>query len=187
MSRIINQTPGQIPPSGQAPDPHRRQTCPTQGVRGSGGRDRSGGERGGGRRGALRDEAAGPPPMRIGFPRGDRARRGDGAGGRGGGYGRRGYGWRDPKGVNRRGDPSGGWLAPPWRKTRIYMTLTLNVRTCCCRKSMETFLTTTMGRTWTEESLTTLYGSVVGYRYPRNWLAGIPRPQEQWGTASWPF
>ena len=47
-------------------------------------------------------------------------------------------------------------------KTQIYLTLPQNVHTCCCRKSMETSLTTTMGCTWMGELRTTLYGSFVG-------------------------
>ena len=55
-----------------------------------------------------------------------------------------------------------GGQSPPQRKTRIYLNLPWNVLTCCCRKSMETSPTTTMGRTWMGELRTTLYGSVVG-------------------------
>ena len=56
----------------------------------------------------------------------------------------------------------GGDSPPPQRKTRIYLTSTWNVRTCCCGKFMETPPTKMMGRTWMEESRTMLYGSVVG-------------------------
>ena len=42
-------------------------------------------------------------------------------------------------------------------------------------------LTTTMGCTWTGESRTTPYCSVVDANKPRNWLAGMPRPQEAVG------
>ena len=55
----------------------------------------------------------------------------------------------------------GGGACPPQRKTRIYLTLPLNVRSCCCRESMETTRITTIGHTWTGESLTTLSGSVI--------------------------
>ena len=41
-----------------------------------------------------------------------------------------------------------GGAFPPRRKTRTSRTLPLNVCTCCCRKSTETFRTTTMSRTW---------------------------------------
>ena len=55
-----------------------------------------------------------------------------------------------------------GGGSPPPEKTRIYLTLHHNVHTCCCRKSMKTSLTTTMGHTWMGESRTMLHGSVVG-------------------------
>ena len=67
-----------------------------------------------------------------------------------------------PRGGNGRGNPCGGGLAPPQRKTWIYLTLPQNVRTCCCGNYMETFIATTMGRTYMGESRTTLYGSAVG-------------------------
>ena len=51
---------------------------------------------------------------------------------------------------------------------------------------METFHTTTMGRTWTGELWTTPSGSVLGAGYPCNRIDGMPRPQEQWGAASLP-
>ena len=54
--------------------------------------------------------------------------------------------------------------APLWRKSRIYLTLPLNVRTYCYGESMETTLITTMGCTWTGEMRTTPYGSVVDAR-----------------------
>ena len=55
-----------------------------------------------------------------------------------------------------RGDPvevtcMGGDATPPQRKTRTSRDSPQNVRTCCCRKSMETFCITTTGRTWTGE------------------------------------
>ena len=56
----------------------------------------------------------------------------------------------------------GGYMPPLQRKTRAYLTLPQNVRTCYCRESMETTRITTMGRAWTEESQTTLSVSVVG-------------------------
>ena len=80
-----------------------------------------------------------------------------------------------------------GGACPPQRKTRIYLDLPWNVRTCCCRKSMETSLTTTMGRTWMGVSLTTPYGSFFGAGLLPSHLAGMPRPQEEWGAASRPY
>ena len=50
---------------------------------------------------------------------------------------------------------------PPQRKMRTSWTLPQNVHTCCCRESMDTSRITTMDRTWTGESRTTPYGSVV--------------------------
>ena len=64
---------------------------------------------------------------------------------------------------------------PPQRKTRTSQDSTQNVRTCCCRKSMETSRITMTGRNWTGESRTTLYGSVVGASMLRNQRAGTPR------------
>ena len=55
-----------------------------------------------------------------------------------------------------------GGTCPPQRITRIYLTLPHNVHTCCCGKYMKTFLTTTMGCTWTGELRTTPYGIFVG-------------------------
>ena len=86
---------------------------------------------------------------------------------------------RDPTGGNRRGDPRGGGLCPPKKKTRIYLTLTLNVHTCCCGESMENNRITTMGRTWMGESRTALFVSFVGANYPLSRLDGMPRPLEQ--------
>ena len=42
-----------------------------------------------------------------------------------------------------------GGTPPPQRKTRTSRDSSQNVRTCCCRESMETSCITTMGRTWT--------------------------------------
>ena len=56
----------------------------------------------------------------------------------------------------------GGGDSPPRRKTRTSCILPLNMRTCCCRESMETSCITIIGFTWTEELQTTLSGSVVG-------------------------
>ena len=95
------------------------------------------------------------------MPRGDRVRRGEASSIVGIERGR-GHVRIDLKGGNRRGGPRGGGISPPRGKTRIYLDSHLNVRTCCCKESMETSLITTMGRTWTGESQTTLYGSVVG-------------------------
>ena len=64
MSRIINQPPGRIPPSGQAPAPHIRQTHPTWGVWGQGERDRSDGGRWGGGRGGIWVWGSRTPPQR---------------------------------------------------------------------------------------------------------------------------
>ena len=41
-----------------------------------------------------------------------------------------------------------GGTPPPKRKTRTSRDSTENVRTCCCRESMETSHITTTGRTW---------------------------------------
>ena len=49
---------------------------------------------------------------------------------------------------------------------------------------METSRITTMGRTWTGESWTTLYGSVVGTGLLLSQRAGMPRPPEKWGAVS---
>ena len=66
VDRIINQLPGQSPPNGQAPAPHRRQTRPTWGGRGRGDRDRSSGGREGGRRGGNRETGQQDPPHKEG-------------------------------------------------------------------------------------------------------------------------
>ena len=63
----------------------------------------------------------------------------------------RGHGRRDPKGGNARGDPRVGGALTPQRKTRIYLTSPLNMRTCCCGKSMETSFATMTVRTCTGE------------------------------------
>ena len=75
--------------------------------------------------------------------------------------------------IGRRGDNT------PWRKTKIFQTLPLNMRTCCCRESMETSRTTMMGRTWEGESRTTLYGSVVGAGLLHSQQSGTPLPLDQ--------
>ena len=77
----------------------------------------------------------------------------------------------------------------PQRKTRTSRDYTQNMRTCCCRKYMETSRITTMGCTWTGELWTTLYGSVVGASLQLSQQAGMLRPPEQWGAVlrkSWP-
>ena len=60
----------------------------------------------------MGDGAAGTPLKRRGSPIGDRARRGNRVGGRGGGDVGRGHGWRYPKRASR-GDPRGGGLTLP--------------------------------------------------------------------------
>ena len=72
MSQIINQPPGQSPPSGQAPEPHRKHTQPTRGVRGQRSRVRSGGGRGGGGRGDTGGQGSRTPPQRKQDERQDR-------------------------------------------------------------------------------------------------------------------
>ena len=42
-----------------------------------------------------------------------------------------------------------GGCAFPQRKTRICLTLPLNIRTCCCRESMKTTRIKMMRFTWT--------------------------------------
>ena len=51
---------------------------------------------------------------------------------------RKGSGQREPQGGKGRGHPRGGGTCPPWRKKRTSRDSPLNVRTCCCRESMET-------------------------------------------------
>ena len=45
---------------------------------------------------------------------------------------------------------------------QTYQYFPRDVRTCCCRESMETYRITTTVRTWIGESRTTLSGSVIG-------------------------
>ena len=77
-----------------------------------------------------------------------------------------------------------GGAPPPQRKTRTSRDSPLNMRTCCCRESMETFRITTTGRTWTGESQTTLHDSFANAGLLRNQQAGMPRPLERWCFAS---
>ena len=44
-----------------------------------------------------------------------------------------------------------------------------------------------MGSTWTWDSWTMVFGSVVRAVWTRNQLAGMPHPQEQWGAGSWKY
>ena len=60
-----------------------------------------------------------PPLKRRGLPRGDRAQRCDRAGGKGGGDGKKGYGWRDPKEGGRIGDPRWGGIDPREENTDL--------------------------------------------------------------------
>ena len=74
--------------------------------------------------------------------------------------------------------------ATPQRKMRTSWDSPQNMRTWCCRESMETFRITIMGFTWTGELKTTLHGSVAGSGSLRNQQAGMPLPMERWGAAS---
>ena len=78
----------------------------------------------------------------------------------------------------------GEGVPPSQRKTRTSRDSTQNVRTCCCRESMETSHITTKGRTWTGELQTTLHDSIAGASSLRNQQAGTPCPLEWWGAAS---
>ena len=78
----------------------------------------------------------------------------------------------------------GGGTPPPQRKTQTSQDSPKKVCTYCCRKSMETYRITTTGHTWTGESWTTLYGSVIGARSLLSQRAGMPLPLEWWGAAS---
>ena len=73
----------------------------------------------------------------------------------------------------------------PQRKTRTSRDSNQTVRTCCCRESMGTSCITMTGRTWTGESRTALYVSVVGASLLISQQAGTPRPPERWVAASW--
>ena len=90
---------------------------------------------------------------------------------------------RPQGGAQSRFDVWGG-MPTPQRKTQTSWDSPQNVRTCCCRESMETSCITTMDRTWTGELQTTLHGSVAGDGLLRNQRAETPRPLEQWGAAS---
>ena len=74
----------------------------------------------------------------------------------------RGTGEERPHGGPRSRSLTWGGTTPPQRKTRTSQESLQNVRTCCCRESMETSCITTTGCTWTGEYRTTLHGSVVG-------------------------
>ena len=78
----------------------------------------------------------------------------------------------------------GGGMPPPQRKTQTSWDSPQNVRTCCCRESIETSRITTTGRTWTGELQTTLHGSVAVAGSLLNQRAGTPHPLERWGAAS---
>ena len=65
-------------------------------------------------------------------------------------------------------------VTPRW-KMQTSRDSTQNVRTCCFRESMETSRITMMGRTWTEESRTMLYGSVFGSGLLHSQQSGMPR------------
>ena len=65
---------------------------------------------------------------------------------------------------------------PPRRRTRNSWYSPQNVRTSCCRKSMETSCTKTTGRIWKGKSRTTLYGSIIGAGSLHSQQAGTPCP-----------
>ena len=192
-ARIINLPPGGGPHSGQSLA-QTQQAQPIQGARGQGRRIRRGGRGDGERRGRGRGEVEGNrnpphPPHKDQLANTGRAIRPE--------RGRRFRRQRRQKRQKRTEEgterPQGGpqlrslaWgrTPPPRRKTQTSWDSTQNVRTCCCRESMETYRITTTGRTWTEESKTTLHGSVVGAGVLRNQQAGTPRPLERWGAAS---
>ena len=77
---------------------------------------------------------------------------------------RKGAGTERPQGGHSYRGSAWGGGCPPQRKTRTSRTLTKNVRTCCCMDSMETSRIIAMGRTWKEESRTTLSDSAIGAR-----------------------
>ena len=151
---IVNAPPGQSSPSGQAPAPHSQQTRPTQGGRGRvGAGTRAAAEEGKVGGGAWGNKSVGPPPPEEGRfakrqcstdKRQDRRQRRKR--------------WKDE---NRIGDLRGGGLSPPEENADL-PALPWNVRTCSCRKSTETSLTTMIGCTCMGESRATLYGSVIG-------------------------
>ena len=89
-----------------------------------------------------------------------------------------------PRGGQWRSNAWGG-MPPPQRKTQTSWNSTQNVRTCCCRESIETSRIITTGCTWTGESWMTLYGSVIGAGLLLIQQAGMPLLPEQWGPASW--
>ena len=151
-------------PSCQSPSPHRRQTRTTRGVRGQGGQGQERQKkRGMQEAGHGGEEQQDPPPPRRREVRQEATENGEETGPAVEEEEREG---RDTDGETPRramGDVIRvGGVAPPQRKSRIYLTSPLNVCTCCCRESMETYLTTIMGRTWTGESRTTLYVCAVG-------------------------
>ena len=185
VARIIHHTSEGFRHSGQTPALSSQQDRP-QGSRGRGGRGRRGGGGDGERRRRGRGEGEGitqhppSPPTRRASSRqreGQPAREG------------RVEAEQDPEGQKRARKrterPHGGdrlrslaWggTPPPQRKMRTSRDSPQNVRTCCCRESIETSRITTTGRTWTGGLQTTLHGSVAGAGSLRNQRAGTPRP-----------
>ena len=98
---------------------------------------------------------------------------------------RREEGKERPHGGPSTGHLRGGGRHPTQRKMQTSQDSTQNVCTCCCRQSMETSRITTTGRTWMVEYQTTLYGRVPGAGLLPSQKAGMPRPLERWGAASW--
>ena len=64
---------------------------------------------------------------------------------------RRGIGTERPHGGTRSISLAWGGATPPQSKAQISQDSPRNVRTCCCRESMETSCITAMGRIWTGE------------------------------------
>ena len=72
-----------------------------------------------------------------------------------------------------------GGGVPPLMENADLRDSAQNVRTCCCRESLETSRITTTGRNWTDELQTMIYGSVVRAGLLLSQQAGTSRSLER--------